>query len=212
MDEKETSIATAILNDVKAGSFTDEQVELLWMKLREHVPRGSLVREFGDFVAHRPRDKGLVYKHVRKMIDAFKAFEKKKVKTLTIDYALTESVMLDDLRSQLSNLSLPVPDAAALRLLLVVSFYTMQYALLRRPSEEGGAELGRMHPYATETEIGIMIEYKHSKGALIWFRVLKVDRAAPASGVEWHRPAGPVRVKAVQGQLVVDDYEAVKQK
>ncbi len=206
MDEKEKSIATAILNDVSAGSFTDEQIELLWMKLREHVPKNSLVREFGDFVAHRPRDRGIVYRHVRTMIADFKSYPKK---SFTVGYALTEAIMLDDLRSRLTDLDLPIPDTDALQLMLIVSFFTMQFALLRKPAAEGADELGRMHPYATENELGAMVEHENAKKVKFWFRILKVDRDEPVPGVTWHRPIGPVRVQVVDRKLVVADYKRV---
>jgi hypothetical protein len=52
------------LSCVRSGAFTELDVLGLLMLLRRHASQDSAVREFGDFIAHRDKDRGLLKKYV----------------------------------------------------------------------------------------------------------------------------------------------------
>lgn len=49
---------------MNSDSFTERDVIALLMLLRRDAEKGSPVQEFGDFVAHRERDRGLLQEYV----------------------------------------------------------------------------------------------------------------------------------------------------
>jgi hypothetical protein len=64
IDGKEHFLIEEALSCVRSDAFTELDVLALLMLLRRHASQDSAVREFGDFIAHRERDRGLLQKYV----------------------------------------------------------------------------------------------------------------------------------------------------
>ena len=60
MDAKERWLIEKARATLEAGTFTELDVLGLLILLRGHAPLRSVVREFGDFVAHREKDRGIL--------------------------------------------------------------------------------------------------------------------------------------------------------
>jgi hypothetical protein len=60
MDTKERFLIDQSLSKILSGSFTELDVLALLIILRNHSDQHNLVREFGDFVAHREKDRGIL--------------------------------------------------------------------------------------------------------------------------------------------------------
>ena len=66
MDQKERWQVTRLHERVMQGAFSEEDVFVLLVLLREYAPNASPVRECADFVAHRERDRGLVFNYLQR--------------------------------------------------------------------------------------------------------------------------------------------------
>lgn len=64
MDIKEQFLIDRTRAVLESGTFSERDVLSLLILLREHAPDKSLLREFGDFVAHRERDRGLLCEYL----------------------------------------------------------------------------------------------------------------------------------------------------
>lgn len=67
MDTKEHWLIKEILADLRACSFCERDVLSLLILLREHADGSSPVREFGDFIAHRDRDRGVLFEFLKRV-------------------------------------------------------------------------------------------------------------------------------------------------
>ncbi len=60
MDAKELFMIEQLHFTIQSGSFHEQDILLLFMILRNQKNKDSLLREFGDFVAHREKDRGIL--------------------------------------------------------------------------------------------------------------------------------------------------------
>jgi hypothetical protein len=65
MDTKERWLIEQARATLEAGTFTERDVLGLLILLRRHAQLKSVVREIGDFVAHRERDRGILQTYLR---------------------------------------------------------------------------------------------------------------------------------------------------
>lgn len=67
MDAKQTDLLTQLHGRFEAGNFSELDVHSLLALLRDDSPGGGPVRELGDFIAHRERDRGKVHRYLTEM-------------------------------------------------------------------------------------------------------------------------------------------------
>jgi len=60
MDSKEQFLIREIHSAIVSGSFDERDILALLILLRRHYKKGTPILEFGDFVAHRDKDKGVL--------------------------------------------------------------------------------------------------------------------------------------------------------
>jgi hypothetical protein len=67
MDQKQSSLLSELHQKITTGDFGETEVHSLWGLLRQDEPANvrSPVRDLGDFVGHRERDRGGVHEHIR---------------------------------------------------------------------------------------------------------------------------------------------------
>lgn len=64
MDAKEQFLIEQLTDTILSGPFSERDVLALLILLRRHAKQESVIREFGDFVAHREKDRGWLQKNV----------------------------------------------------------------------------------------------------------------------------------------------------
>ncbi len=67
MDTKEHWLIEEALATITSGSFSEQDVLALLILLRRHCPPRTPVREFGDFVAHREKDRGILQEFLNRV-------------------------------------------------------------------------------------------------------------------------------------------------
>lgn len=67
IDPKERWLIEHALVTVQSRYFSERDVLALLILLRRHAAPDSVVREFGDFVAHREKDRGVLQKYLRRV-------------------------------------------------------------------------------------------------------------------------------------------------
>jgi hypothetical protein len=63
-DQKERWLIARARSTIASGTFTECDVLTLLILLRRHAPPKSPAREFGDFIAHREKDRGILQEYV----------------------------------------------------------------------------------------------------------------------------------------------------
>jgi len=97
MDDKECYMVEQIHTALLSGSFHEQDVFRLFIILRNQARKGSLVEEFGDFVAHRERDRGLLKASMKSAMSALinkTEVNFPQIKTPEIQSALNETFKL----------------------------------------------------------------------------------------------------------------------
>lgn len=82
MDAKEKALVTRLRDRIAAREFGEADVLSLLIMLRQYASAGSSVRELGDFVAHRERDRGLLQRYIQHVCDFRDAYLAGKAATL----------------------------------------------------------------------------------------------------------------------------------
>ena len=109
MDDKERYMVKQIHAILLSGSFHEQDVLRLFIILRNQSRKGSLVEEFGDFVAHRERDRGLLKASMKCAMSALvnkTEVDFPQIKTQEIHSALNEtfkSLGLQEIDERLAN-------------------------------------------------------------------------------------------------------------
>jgi hypothetical protein len=67
MDAKERWLVEQLMSVIKSGTFTERDILALLIVLRNHAKGDNVIREFGDFVAHREKDRGWLQKYVHEV-------------------------------------------------------------------------------------------------------------------------------------------------
>jgi hypothetical protein len=67
MDAKERWLVEQLLSVINSGTFTERDVLALLIVLRNHAKDDNVIREFGDFIAHREKDRGWLQKYVHEV-------------------------------------------------------------------------------------------------------------------------------------------------
>jgi hypothetical protein len=67
MDRKAKQVLDELHTKISVGSFSELDVYLLLVILRECVDKNDLICELADFVAHRRRDRGAVHKKITEL-------------------------------------------------------------------------------------------------------------------------------------------------
>lgn len=208
MDMKSRALIADLLLRIDSGTFTEGDVSAFWLALREHVPKYPLVREFGDFVAHRERDKGRIYNHVSTLIEQFKGYPNT---TVEVKEAFQETDLIREVSSALQKLSLSVPRNSALRMRIVATFFMIQYALVKNPTKveksntrTPGQLLGELQPFIAADRFGLWLEHVDAKtGATFLFPILWTVRDPSGPEKQSWRPAQPVKVEIRNFELVI---------
>ena len=64
MDDKNVSSIKKFSQKLINKTFSDEDVALFFINVREAVSKDSELRELCDFIAHRTREKGRTYEYI----------------------------------------------------------------------------------------------------------------------------------------------------
>jgi hypothetical protein len=67
VDAKQTALLVELHARIVAGDFGETDVHALLTLLREDAPQHGVLRELGDFVAHRRRNKGPIHQYMREV-------------------------------------------------------------------------------------------------------------------------------------------------
>ncbi len=67
MDAKERWIIEKLHAKIIQGTYDEIDILAFLITLRESVRKGSLIREFGDFIAHRSRDRGILKEYLERL-------------------------------------------------------------------------------------------------------------------------------------------------
>ncbi|RZT10829.1 hypothetical protein SAMN05216319_0706 [Duganella sp. CF402] len=70
MDSKELWQLSRIVNQVHLSDFSEDDVFILLMLLRRYAKVGGALREFADFLAHREKDRGLIFDYMTEVKNA----------------------------------------------------------------------------------------------------------------------------------------------
>jgi len=177
MDAKEHAILNDLHALVRTRRFHERDVLALLILLRLHAPAGSAVRELGDFIAHREKDRGLL----KSALDRLKAFvQGSGERTLTVQPILTASALCASLNRIFGTSGLALFDDTDADDILVAAMCLLQDVqlvdasapfgrlLLARTASElmllGVVRLADKQPRPVEAAIPLIIVHRASPG------------------------------------------------
>jgi hypothetical protein len=101
MDAKEQFLIEQLTDTILSGTFSERDVLALLIVLRRHAKQENVIREFGDFVAHREKDRGWLQKYVLTVKKGLESGE------LPINIPISNRDIQADLNQILRSLHIP---------------------------------------------------------------------------------------------------------
>ena len=191
MDAKETHLVADLHELITSRLFHERDILGLLILLREHAADPSPVRELGDFVAHREKDRGALKKYVQHVAAYLEAAAKKKPAQMKIESVHSRAAFRDSLNAVFARFGLP-PLAADLTddVLTCVMSLLQDVRLFHNRKEIGRLGLGRFN-----SELWLCAAVvEPTKGVQVVFPALTVpNRYCSAGDVQ--------RLGAFSGQL-----------
>jgi hypothetical protein len=139
MDAKAKTIAAQLIARIYRGSFSENDVHLLLLLLREGESAGSPVRELADFIAHRERDRGVVHGYI---VANGRAHAAKRYSQVLDRVVFSPSELVDSANSCLRRQALPaLPDAIGSDLTFCVMSLLQDVAFKVRDTEFSAGRL-----------------------------------------------------------------------
>ncbi|MGE3979577.1 MAG: hypothetical protein AB7F94_18630 [Nitrospira sp.] len=107
MDAKEQNLVADLHQLITNHSFYERDILALLILLREHATDGSAVRELGDFVAHREKDRGALKKYVQHMNAFVEAAVKNGPAQMKVKPVYSSAEFRDSLNTSFARFGLP---------------------------------------------------------------------------------------------------------
>jgi hypothetical protein len=149
MDSKEQAIVAVIHERIRARVFNESDVLSLLVVARQYAEPNTPVRELGDFVAHRERDRGVLHRYLQHLCefrDALLAGRRATLRSATI---FDTADLHGAFASVLNQFDLPPLSEAQVSDLLVCAMCILQQVQLM----ESNQQIGRLMLARTETEV-----------------------------------------------------------
>jgi hypothetical protein len=125
MDPKERFILADLHTKIISGSFTERDVLELFIILRDHAKKDSLVAEFGHFVAHRERNQG----KLKTVIENFQSnLDNRTVGGIQV---ITQAEIHKSLNEILQDLRLPEISVEVANQIMVCIISILQSAMIK---------------------------------------------------------------------------------
>lgn len=142
MDAKQTALLSDLHSRFLAGNFGEIDVHSLLALLRDDSPASGPVRELGDFIAHRERDRGKVHRYLTEMktiLDRLGTQED----VLRVGVVFTDEVIAKAIDTELARHGLAALSAVRHRQIQLAILSTLQQVALvdSRGSQFGVLEL-----------------------------------------------------------------------
>jgi hypothetical protein len=146
MDAKETHLVADVHQLIANRSFHERDILGLLILLREHAADPSPVRELGDFVAHREKDRGALKKYVQHVAAYLEAAARKAPAQVQIKSVYSSASFRESLNAVFDRFGLP-PLSVDLSddVLTCVMSLLQDVRLLHNRKEIGCLGLGRFY-------------------------------------------------------------------
>ncbi|MDH3457606.1 MAG: hypothetical protein OER90_12280 [Gemmatimonadota bacterium] len=175
MDEKERAIVATIHDRIRARAFDENDVLSFLIVTRHYAGADTPLRELGDFVAHRERDRGLMQRYLQHVCEFRDAFLAGRAATLHSKPVFGVSDVHASLGSALEQFDLPLLCEAEVNDVLATAMSILQQVQLF----DGKKHIGRLVLARTDAELqllGLVHVKQASKGP--------VEFAVPALAVQ----------------------------
>jgi hypothetical protein len=205
MDAKQTGILTDLHARITAGDFGEPEVHSLFALLRDDaVGKRNPIRELGDFVAHRERDRGRVHRYLTEMKSVLDQRETKGG-VLRVREVFSERQLADALDKECARHALaPLEPASHAR----VQFATLSMLQGVAMVDRAGARFGLLELAITRDRIELLGVVSLAKPANVGaaFPALTVGNAwYPMHAPNAHiRPTGVLRVTFRAGAAILE--------
>ena len=209
MDAKETYLVADLHQRISSCAFHERDILGLLILLREHAVDPSPVRELGDFVAHREKDRGALKKYVQHVAAYLEAAAKKTPAQVKIEFVHSSAAFRDSLNAVFGRVGFP-PLSTDLSddVLTCVMSLLQDVRLFHNRNEIGRLGLGRF-----KEELWLCAAVvEPTKGVHVVFPALSVPNRYCSAGDVQRLGAfsGLVEARCTEGRLrlYVDGVEA----
>jgi hypothetical protein len=171
MDHKETQLARYCYSRLVGRTFDERDLYALCILLRDDAPKGSPVRELGDFIAHRRRDRGAFLtfledqraeaeQYVRSAPDTSPPQEFIE-RALSAPGVYSTDAVFDSLNAELSKAGVPrLPEDLAPEVLLCIMSLLQDVRFIDR----AGNRIGELLMAGSRTRIALLGRVERASG------------------------------------------------
>jgi hypothetical protein len=173
MDHKERWQVSRLHNQIEQGVFSEEDIFALLMLLRRHSPKDSSICECADFIAHREKDRGKIFKYIEKTKGILNNIANNNIKVNTIldikpVFSLAE--IKTSLNSCLKRFDLAALSENLINQVLICIISLLQYVRLVK---KNGKPIGVLDVAVSKAEIILLGKvYIDSTNGYVTFPVL----------------------------------------
>jgi len=200
MDAKEQNLVADLHKLITNHSFHERDILALLILLREHAANRTAVRELGDFIAHREKDRGALKKYVHHVTAYVEAATKNKPAQVKVEPVYSSAEFRDSLNTSFAGFGLPQvsPDLTDDVLICIMSLL-QDVRIFHMGREIGHLLLARF--YSELWLFAVVVE--PTKKARILFPALTVpNRHCPVAGGEpFAGFSGLVEARFTEGRL-----------
>ena len=137
MDKKEQSIFDRLYEKLKKRDFDESDVYTLYILLREYAEKDRMIREIGDLIAHRERDRGIVSDTFSEIYHNNTRYEGKELISLKKNRNLSTVEFRIEFNSLLIELNKQPLDETTLDEVQLFSLSLMQFSTYKFSTIEG---------------------------------------------------------------------------
>jgi len=200
MDAKEQNLIADLHKLITNHSFHERDILALLILLRDHAADRSAVRELGDFVAHREKDRGALKKYVHHVTAFVDAAIKNRPAQMKIEPVYSSAAFRDSLNTSFDRFGLPPvsPDITDDVLICIMSLL-QDVRIVHK-----GKEIGHLLLARCSTELWLFAGVvEPTKNVRILFPALTVpNRHCPvAGGAPLAGFSGLVEARFTEGRL-----------
>jgi len=165
MDAKERLLIERIYSTILSSSYTERDILSFLIVLRNHAEKDNVIREFGDFVAHREKDRGWLQHYVHEVKMGLESGE------LPQKIPLSNRNVQEDLNQVLRSLNIPDADEELANQVTICIISLLQSVQIKIEDEKALILL-KLHVGVGRDKIWLIGEAPNPRGDLFLFPVV----------------------------------------
>jgi hypothetical protein len=209
VDSKEQWQLKRMVERIRSGDFSEDDVYVLLLTLRRFACPGRALREFGDFLAHREKDRGILFEYVKEIKEALDRplpFSG----TISIRPVISSTQLADEINEIIGRSEIIPLSSVQMNHVMVCVISLLQCVELQ---DRDGLSIGQLHVAASPEKILLIgkILLPHLGGLEAFFEALSASNdlldITLEAGQDWIMFNGVSWARSQQATFTINQYE-----